>query len=147
MSAVNTLQHWVQKAVRIVRSVLKLIGRSATSPGSQSKPDQREVILSSDAKTPQTDQIDFDAQEIRDLDMTRSMPLNRKQRRKIAKRAGVRFKVVNPGMARKPPTYLGIREFKKSTRDKKTVQMYKNNAHLSKQELDVRRAKERLGHE
>lgn len=78
--------------------------------------------------------------EERELMKTREHPANRQQRRAIAKRAGVRFSVVNPEMKHKPQVYLGINAFKKSTKNKKLVETYKNNAHQSLKELQIRRA-------
>lgn len=81
--------------------------------------------------------------EEQELFKTQRYPANRRQRRAIAKRAGVRFNVVNPGMRKQPPVYLGIRQFKKAAgADKKLATEYKENAHLSLKELQTRRALE-----
>lgn len=78
------------------------------------------------------------------LGRTREVPMNRKTRRKLAKNAGVRFNVVNHGMIKQPPTYLGIRQFKKAAGDnKKLAAEYKTNAHQSLAELRERAALER----
>ncbi|MBI5117605.1 hypothetical protein HZA56_14100 [Candidatus Poribacteria bacterium] len=87
-------------------------------------------------------EFDPNAPELKALERTRTVPMNRKQRRAIAKRAGVRFGVVNQGMIKQPPTYLGIKQFKKAAHDPKLAAEYKDNAHRSLDELRERRALE-----
>lgn len=77
--------------------------------------------------------------------------MNRKERRRLAKKAGVRFGVVNQGMAKRPPVYLGIRRFKNAVNaadrqegmnSVELKEQYKDNAWRSKRELEERRALE-----
>ena len=74
---------------------------------------------------------------------TQRAPYNRRARRKIAKKAGVRFSVVNEKMVKKAPVYLGINKFKKNA-DPEMKKIYKQNAWKSREELELRRAQERL---
>ena len=86
-----------------------------------------------------------------DLLRTREVPMNRKQRRTLAKRAGVSFVAVNQGMAKRYPIYLGIKRFKSIVGNEKTEhienptalkEQYKSNAWQSKKELENHRALE-----
>lgn len=84
----------------------------------------------------------YDTPEFRDLEKTKQIPMNRRTRRNLAKRAGVRFKEVNHVMRKPQPVYLGIKEIKRASDNKEFIRDYKHNAHESLKELHERRAAE-----
>lgn len=143
MSAKNTFAKLVARAVKIVQRLIKPFARFVTTRSSQRKQDREGATPSSERSRPvNSEPFDVNAPEIRALDQTRSIPMNRKERRARAKAAGVRFNVVNEGMIKRPPVYLGIKQFKKAAHDPKLAAEYKENAHLSLRELSERRQRE-----
>lgn len=77
-------------------------------------------------------------------------PLNRRTRRKLAKRAGNMSMSTGANLIKRPPLNLGIKQFKKMARAGKkkgamgVINEWKDNAYKSLEEMQLRAAKERM---
>lgn len=144
MSVKSILRSLANVADTVMQRAQRLYVRFVIRPALLDRRVRLEVIRSSKSRKPMTPSDDpfaeTQSREERALMQTQKVPMNRHQRRAIAKRAGVRFSVVNRGMQKTTPTYLGIREFKHSAKRKKTGQTYKEYAWRSKHALDESRA-------